>query len=251
MSDSLLPPAPPPAGSTIPPVQPGAPPPPPAGGSTPGFDFVRCFTFVFDDKEWLKKVLVGGLFYMAAFLIIGGFFLMGYAAQLIRNVINGAAKPLPEWDNLGDYFAEGFKLIVISLIYALPFVCVAIAVLVPAVIAGNLQHNGSDWAGGMVGCVWCLMAPLILVLSLWLPAALLRAIATGQFGAAFEFGKIWAFIRANLGNYLLAIVVHFVANFASQFGIFLLCIGIVFTAFLALCVTSHAFAQTYRLSTVR
>ena len=55
----------------------------------------------------------------------------------------------------------------------------------------------------------------------------------------------------NLGNYLLAVVVMFVARFASGFGFVLFCIGIVFTIFWAMCVTFYAFAQTWKLATVR
>jgi hypothetical protein len=197
-------------------------------------------------------VLIGGLMYLAAFVIVGAFFLAGYVARLARNVMEGSQQPLPEWDDLGEYFSEGLRLATITLIYSLPAVVIGLAVMVPAAIAGNARnHQTQDLAGGLVGCVWCLLLPIILAVSLWLPAALLRAVATREFRSAFEFGAIYAFIRANLGNYLLAVVVHLVANFIAQFGVILLCVGIIFTAFWSMCVTTYAFAQTYRLATVR
>jgi Protein of unknown function (DUF4013) len=251
MADSLYPPPPPPVGSYIPP---SSPPPPPPPSPTPGssFDFARCLTFVFEDPDWIKKILIGGLMYLAVFVIVGWFFLMGYFARLARNVIEGNPRPLPEWDDLGEYFNEGLKLAGITLIYSLPFVLIACAVMVPAAIAGNMGgRHSQDLAGGLASCVWCLMVPIFLAMALWIPAALLRAIATREFRAAFEFGPIAAFIRANIGNYLLAIVVHLVANFISQFGVVLLCIGIIFTAFWSVCVSAYAFAQTYRLAVVR
>ncbi len=84
-----------------------------------------------------------------------------------------------------------------------------------------------------------------------LPAAMLMVVVTGQFSAGFEFSRISGFIRANIGNYLLAIVVWLVARFAAGFGILLLCIGLIFTGFWALTVAAYAFGQTYRLSSVR
>ena len=69
-----------------------------------------------------------------------------------------------------------------------------------------------------------------------------------RFGAAFEFARIWEFIRANVGNYLLAVVVYFIARFLGGFGIALLCVGVIFTGFWSFLITTHAFAQVYRLS---
>ena len=38
---------------------------------------------------------------------------------------------------------------------------------------------------------------------------------------------------------------------AAGFGVILLCIGVVFTMFWAICVAGYAFAQVYRTSTVK
>src|SRR5438552_19150065 len=55
-----------------------APPPPPPRSTTPAFDFIQPFAFTFQDERWLQKVLIGGLFYIAAFFLVGVFFIMGY-----------------------------------------------------------------------------------------------------------------------------------------------------------------------------
>lgn len=227
------------------------PPPPPASGTS--FDFLKPLTFVFDDPRWVQKVLIGGLFVIASFILIGVFFIFGYMARLARNVIRGDQFPLPEWDDLGEYFAEGVKLFLVGLVYAIPIVIVAGILVVPMAIMGNNSDNETvrSMAGMSATCVWCLVFPLSLGLALWLPGALLMVIVSGDFKAGFDFGHIFRFIRANVGNYLLAFVVAIVASFASQLGFLLLCIGVVFTAFWARTVAAYAFAQTYRLATVR
>ena len=98
---------------------------------------------------------------------------------------------------------------------------------------------------------WCIIFPLSLAMGIWLPAALLMAVVDRRFSAAFEFGRIWNFIKGNAGNYALAWVTRMIAGFIAQFGILLLCIGVVFTGFWALCIGAFAFAQVYRLSKVR
>src|SRR5712691_9678277 len=117
------------------------PPPPPSPGAS--FDFLKPFTFAFDDPRWVPKILIGGAFVFASFFIIGAFFVYGYLARLVRNVINGVQYPLPEWDDLGEYFSEGLKLFAVALIYAIPLIVVVCVAVVPAVIIGA-GANASD-----------------------------------------------------------------------------------------------------------
>jgi hypothetical protein len=245
MSEGMYTPPPPPP---RPPVMP-PPGPPPAAPSDGAFDFVKPFTFVFEDPNWLRKVLIGGLFYLLTFLIVGLFFIAGYVARLVRNVARGEQYPLPEWDDLGEYFGEGLKLALVAIIYVLPIIVVLIALGVPAALmSGTDSEVARNFGGGLMGCAWCLMIPFSFLLAAILPVAYLRTVMTGRIGAAFEFGEIFDFIRSNFTNYLLAIVVHIVAQFASQLGIMLLCVGIIFTAFWSIVVSGHAFGQAYRLS---
>jgi len=236
--------------SAVVPESPAPPPPPSAGVS---FDFLKPLTFVFDDPRWIQKVLIGGLMVIASMALIGVFFLYGYLARLVRNVIAGVQYPLPEWDDFGRDFGEGAKLFVVGLLYAIPIVIVACAFAIPAVIMSSAADNetarslGGMWMAG----IWCLMFPLSLTLGLWMPAALLMVVVSGDFKAAFEFRRIFNFIRANVGNYILAFVVWLVARFAAGLGVLLICIGIIFTIFWAFTVAAYAFGQTYRLSTVK
>jgi len=236
-------------------ITPPPPPPPPPASEPPktGYDFVKPFAFVFEDARWINKVLIGGIFQLLAFMLIGIPFLLGYLAKLVRNVVADATLPLPEWDDLGEMFSEGLRLIGVALVYAIPFLMILCMVMVPVfVVSAASQHGNHDFdPGPAFACVWCLVFPLSLVYMLWMPAALLYAMVEQRLGAAFEFGRIWRFISNNVGNYLLAVVVMFVARFASGFGIVLFCIGIVFTVFWAMCVTFYAFAQTWKLATVR
>lgn len=244
-------------GQYIPPPVPPPPPPPtarPPYTPPPQFDFGRPFAFIFDDPQWLQKILIGGLFYLAGFVIIGWFFILGYAARVARNVIRGADVPLPEWDDLGGYFSEGARLIGVGLIYMLPLFVIFGMFIVPLIFAGiidDMSDGGSDvaegLASGFAGCMACLIVPLILLVIIFMPASLLFAAVEQRFGAAFEFGRIFAFIQHNLGNYLLAIVIYLIAGFIGRMGGALLCIGVIFTSFWAFMITTHAFAQVYRL----
>lgn len=228
---------------------PPPPPPPTAQPVTSGFDFAKPFTFTFEDPRWVQKVLLGGLFMLASVFIVGAFFVYGYLARLVRNVIAGVTHPLPEWDDLGEYFGEGLRLFCVALIYTLPLIVLVFMFIVPSIIADSVDNDAMrNLSGGLAACVWCLIFPLSLALAIWLPGALLFAVVERRFGAAFEFGQIAAFIKGNIGNYLLAFVVWLVVRMIVPFGFILLCVGIFFTGFWSLCVFGYAFGQAWRLA---
>lgn len=234
----------------VPELPPPPPPPPVIPPRGPEFDFGKPFTFVFDDPRWLNKILIGGLFYLAGFLIIGWFFIFGYVAELARNVIRGQANPLPEWDDLGGFFSEGLRLFGVALVYVLPMIILVVAVFIPAGLISSFDNEGLQALGGsLAGCVSCLVVPLSILMMVFLPASLLFATVERRFGAAFEFGRLWQFIKSNAANYALAVVVYLVARFLGGFGVILLCIGVIFTGFWSFLITAHAFGQVYRLAT--
>ncbi len=200
----------------------------------------------------MQKVLLGGVFVLASVVIVGIFFVYGYLARLVRNVIEGVQHPLPAWDDLGDYFTEGLRLFGVGIVYSLPIIGLAMSMVFPAIV---LEATDVDVLRGvgeaMAGCVWCIMFPASLLLAVWMPAALLFTAVERRFSAAFEFARIWSFIKANAANYALAYVAWLVARFIAPFGLVLFCIGIVFTIFWSMVVGAYSFAQTYRLAKVK
>ena len=212
----------------------------------PTIDFSRPFTFVFQDPQWPMKIVIGGLFYIAALFIVGIFFIFGYLGRMTRNIIAGNPRPLPEWDDLGEYFTEGFMLSVVVLVYFLPILLITAALLIPVIFLGSRPDE--EAARMMASCAVMAVIPLALFSSLVIPAALVRGMAENRPFAGLEIGKVLGFIRGNLTNYLLAIMIYILSSFLSQFGVVLLCIGAFFTAFWAQVVSTAAFADAYRLA---
>ena len=233
--------------------EPPPPPPPPPPQRPPTFDFVRPLAFVFEDPRWLQKILLGGVFFAASIILVGIFFIYGYLARLVRNVADGVEPPLPEWDDLAEFFAEGLRLFCVSLIYAIPMVVLICAITIPAAVLGSMDNEASRSFGGLaVSCMTCLAFPVGLGMAIWIPAAVLMAIVSRDFSSAFDFRRIAEFLRANVANYLLAFVVFLIARFAAGVaGVILLCIGLLFTEFWAMVVGAYALGQTYRLSSVK
>lgn len=219
--------------------------PPAARGPAPGpaLDFGRALSFFFQDPQWVSKILIGSIFSVLSMFMVGGVFIAGYAVRLLRRASRGEAYPLPEWDDLGGMFMEGLQVMGAYLAHILPVFVMMIAFMIPVALAGESQSDAPP-AVLLIAIPMMLLASLAIVAVLiYFPAALTRLAVNERFGAAFEIGANWAFIRRNFSNYLLAIVVFLVANFISQLGILLFCIGIFPATFWGLCAGAYALGE--------
>lgn len=221
-------------------------------------DFGRSFTYVTEDPEWVKKILIGGVFTLACALLVGVPFVLGYFSRTLRSVVAGEARPLPEWDDLGGLFNEGLRLTAVYLLYTLGILAVlaliGAAVLLPVIALSGAGDAASDAVGvlgglGVVGAYGFLMLAS-LALAVYLPAALARSALRGTVADGFAWREILGFIQANLGNYLISLVIYLLASFLSQFGLILCCVGVFPAAFWGYMVLAGALGQTVRLSAV-
>jgi len=221
-------------------------------------DFGRSFTFVTEDPDWVKKILIGGAFSLACALLVGVPFVLGYFSRTLRNVVAGEPRPLPDWDDLGGLFNEGLRLTAVYLLYTLGVLAVVAAfgclLALPflALSGGGGDVGGALGALGGLGIVafYGLVMLGSLALAVYLPAALARAALRGTVADGFAWREILGFIQANLGNYLLALVIYLLASFLAQFGLLLCCVGIFPAVFWGYMVLAVALGQAVRLSAV-
>lgn len=210
-------------------------------------DIGKSFTYVFDDEQWVQKVVIGALLLLASIIPIVNIFtalvVVGYALRVLKNVSDGAERPLPNWDNWGEDWIKGLLFVLGMLIYALPAILVGgIAAIITAITAGK----SGEPSGGAQICIFglqCLTWIWGLLVALWQPAVMIRFAREGRFAAMFEFGALWSLIRAHAGDYIIAIIITFVAQFLSMFGVILCVIGVFLTAFWALLVEAHIYGQ--------
>ena len=229
-----------------------------APAPTGSVDFGRSFTFVTEDPEWVKKILIGGVFTLACALLVGLPFVLGFFSRTLRNVVAGETRPMPDWDDLGGIFNEGLRLTAVYLLYTLTFVAALAAlgcvVMLPVLALSGSGRHPSDAFGvlGGLGIVagYGLLMVGSLALAVYLPAALARSALRGTVADGFAWQEILGFIKANLANYLISLVIYLLASFLAQFGILLCCVGIFPAAFWGYMVLAVALGQTVRLSPV-
>ena len=183
-------------------------------------DVAKAFTYITDDERWMGKLGIGVLISLVSFLILPAFLLSGYMVGIARNVMNGEKRPLPEWEDLGTLFMDGLSIVIVSIVYTLPFwllTCIAFATTVgfgglseatqiseDAVVAGIL----ATW--GLIGCLFLIFMLAFFFIS---PAIVIQYVREGNLSACFRFGEVLALVRDNFADILIAGLTPFAASF--------------------------------------
>jgi len=191
--------------------------------SSSGGDVTNSFTYVLKDHQWIKKMAIGGL--ITAVPIVSAIS-NGYQMQVIRNLLSGAAKPLPEWDNAGRYFKEGLALTLAIYSLYIPGIILSvvgwisglreIAHLITLLIGANKQEVvmpdlGSSLTKLIVNGLLSLVLSFVLpIVFLGVPAMVIRCVRKNSFFAALNIFANIKFILKHLGDYALAWVGVFV-----------------------------------------
>jgi hypothetical protein len=223
-------------------------------------DVGKSIRFVFEDKQWFSKVLIGSLILLVSipltFVLVGFLGLAivsGYSLDVLRNVRAGSARPLPEWrDHWGEWLIEGLKLLLILLVWSLPLIVLnvfnSIGDSMLSLNSGLLNLSGSM----MIAVASCLMLLWGIVVALVTPVIYLRLAETRGLGSGFQFNSIYVFTRDNIGEIVIAVILSTLLTLAlvlvgTVVGILLCGIGLALTlpaaTMLATLVTVHLYAQ--------
>jgi hypothetical protein len=224
-------------------------------------DIGKSFTYMFEDPNWVAKLAIGGAillvgtlfsFLIGIPLLVASAIVLGYILTVTRNVAEGAATPLPEWNDFGAFFMKGLYAIIGSIIIYIPAIVLVCCVAGVSAALSNASNNSSSGnAGGALGlviiCFQCLLALYSIIAAIYLYAPLTRFALNGQLSVFWDFSGNLKFIQANTGNYIIALLLGpVVANFIAGFGVIACVIGVFFTTFWAYLVGAHLFGQVAR-----
>lgn len=214
-------------------------------------DVGKSFTYMFEDKDWIAKIAIGGLVVLLSALIIPIPLLVGYGLVVTKRVYDGDPNPLPEWSNIGDMFVKGLYAVIGVLIWASPLILITCCLAMVGIgfnAAGNNGDNeGLAALGGLAfACLYCIAFVGGIAVNLLVYAPLTKFALNNQLNTFWDFRGAWDFVRANPGNYLIAFLLTLVAQFIAGFGIIACFIGVFFTTFWAYLVTAHLFGQVAR-----
>jgi hypothetical protein len=115
-------------------------------------DLGRSFSYVFEDDDWVSKVLLTALISTIPILNIA---LYGWVIELIRNMLDGYENPMPAWTNFGEKFTDGLAYVVASFVYNLPIIVLSILL---AIAASLSESRGAEMVAVSLACLISIVA---------------------------------------------------------------------------------------------
>lgn len=184
------------------------------------------FSYPFRQPNWQSKMLVLGLLFAAGFIIpvIPWLFVAGYVAEIMRRqALEGGEPELPEWDDWGRLLVDGLRLGVIGFVLSLPAMIVFLVgfgmyfVSTFPLMLGEGNENALlplMFAGMSIMMISMFVGTLItMVTGVVSPVAMTHVAVKRKFSAVFEVGEWWKVLWANLGGYVLALVILYSVSY--------------------------------------
>lgn len=191
-----------------------------------------------DDKDWVKKCLLMGLFTILVGIIpivgaiVAGLNIAGWMKTAYQNRAAGHAE-LP--DAGFGYIGKGVEVLVAFL----PLVALAIGfAIVSGILGWAFGLVSETLAGLVVGLLGLAFGVSIAVLA---PAMMYRHLAHGAKWAALEVGPALAVAKANTGAYVMLVVTMILASFIGSLGAAACGVGMLLTLPLSYAIQAAAF----------
>lgn len=204
-------------------------------------EYSKALTFIWEDPRWQQKLLIGvGVVIASTVLsvvligLLGFLIVMGYCVRLLQNVRAGHPHPLPEWDEWGEDLARGFKLFIVSIVWALP----AILLTIPSGVGGAMAGASSEGVQAFGTLISVATACLSFLYGLFLaavtPGFTIAFAEDEQITSGLQFRDILAWTQDNIGQVIVVTLLYLIASFAfvvvgSIVGVLLCLVGLILT----------------------
>jgi hypothetical protein len=203
-------------------------------------DLGLSFTYVFQDEEWIKKILIGAVAFLIVF--IGWIPLLGWMIEITRRVIRQDPQPLPDWSDLGGLFTLGLKGLVIAVVAGI----IPGVLAIPYSILSAISNNSDTIVLIYSVCYSCFSLLYAVLIAFAVPASYGILAATDQLGDALNPSKILGLVRAAPAPYVMAIIGGLVASLIGNLGAILCGIGILATMAYSVAIMGHLYGQAYQ-----
>jgi hypothetical protein len=213
----------------------------------------RGFKFVFQEKNWLAKVVVGGLMILFSFLIIPLLIYLGYLIEVTKRVIKSEEQLLPDWDNIGRKISNGFKFLVVIIVYLIPLF------LLLALSAPFFKSDFNGFRGREIVAMlylgdfsWLfLLSAFVYLILLYLafPFIVGKYAENESLNDAFAISDISKMLREYFGDAVIVFLLMVFVQILASLGVVFFFIGVIFTGFWANVVVYYLYGELYSKAT--
>lgn len=155
-------------------------------------------------KSELSKMLILGVILIIPIINFIG---SGYSLRIIKSTLAGLDE-LPEFDDIGELFIDGLKVLVVGIVYAIPLILISLILGAgqEVAISDNILSGAAFW-GLIVGYIIYIIVAIIIGFVEVIAIANL-AYYDGEIGAAFRFSEIMKHIsRIGWADYIIWYIV--------------------------------------------
>lgn len=224
-------------------------------------EYLHGYRLLRKDPGFGQKLFVGSLLLLSgvAIPLLGQVVLQGWQGVMVRRVVQGHEAPVPrlDWDfnYLGKLLMEGFKPLIVSILWSLPAVIIAMPFLFGGYIGmlygSVLLAEGGESSGLFVvlGSAAAIFIGAILVFVLGIPArvAALRAELSGDLNEGLKFTEVMRFTRENIGPLLKGtLVLGIVGTVLALVGLMCCYVGAFAAGYASIAAQGVFVAQVYR-----
>jgi hypothetical protein len=207
-------------------------------------EFGKSFAYIFEEDDWIVKILLAAV--IAFIPIIGPLAVAGWGVEITKRAIRKDPEQLPDWGDFLNYLIKGLVVILIGFVYMLPVILVQ--------VCGNSifffgQESGEDGlmiiGNILMACFGCLSLIYAIFVVFFIAAAIGRFADTGEVGSAFQFGKVFATVKAAPAAYLMVLLGSFLTGMIAFVGLIACIVGVFFTIAYANAINAHLMGQAY------
>lgn len=221
----------------------------------------RGFRFVFQERNWFGKIIVGGVMMLFSFLIVPLLIYYGYLVEVAKRTIKEEQQLLPEWDEIGRKLANGFKLAVIIIVYLIPFfILLGISFPFSTLEFENFKSREIityimplppnlflKWElTGISFLLFLSSLVYIILFALILPFIIGKFAENESINDAFAISDIFSMFRDNIGDAIIVFLLTIFLQLLASLGFVLCFVGILLTGFWASIVQYYLYGELYK-----
>lgn len=205
-------------------------------------NYSRAFTYVFEDKNWLSKILIAGL--ISLIPIVGQIYLLGWTVEIVRRVKAGRTDILPT-THFSYFLTLGLKLFVVALIYSIPVIILSAIMQLFTSSAGNADSDVFTVFFAGLGCIGGLLSLVInIAVALLGTYGTIKLAETDQIKACLDFQDAFNCIKNNIAAFVIVELLAIAAGLIQAAGL-IICVGIIFTVPYGTAVVAHLVGQLW------
>lgn len=209
-------------------------------------DLEQAFTYIWKDPDWQKKIGIATLLTLSVVGMIGVF---GWLGELARRVAENEEYPLPDWSDIGKYFIKGLQFLGITFIWSLPPALIVLTSSAAITVTAMMDDPGPIFPIISVFsmCLYVFVIIYIIIINLLSPPLWLLVAEGGSFRQLVHPRAAWKLFRANIGSYLVAMLIGWlIVFFLSPLGAVVCLVGAFFTTVLSQTIMAHLVGQATR-----